>query len=463
MATPDLDRHGDRAARGDRTPESRPLAAGASVGGWLVVGVLREETDQVLYAATHGSGGAPACLKLIDLSPLHDSFYFRHFRQSVRRWKRLDNPHLARLSDAGKSPAGPYLATALFVGPPLAAELEAGPLDVADASRLGTEVASALDAALDADLTPGAISPRDITLTSAGALVTDPGVGRGPAREPVDAVEGVHYLSPEEARGEPPVAQSAVYSLACVMHECLTGAVPYPGDLPQAVLYAHVAEPPPRPSKRNASLPVEVDTVFARAMAAAPEERHASPGDFARELSDALGGVGPAPAPVRVGERRPRRAVAPNRGRVLALVAAIGVCAAAGFALGSSGGSEETPAPPPRAAPGPPATAVAAQAVVDELEGRRSRLREGLANARTRARQAEAARRLARLHARVAQGAQDATPGVQRALVDARRAYARLAAAASARRGERRAWAAARAETRRADAALNRELSRSAG
>jgi len=462
VATPDLDRPGEHPARGEGRPDSRPLAPGTSVAGWMVVGAVREEPDHVLYAATRGSGGPPGCLKLFDPSPLHDSAYFRHLRRAARRWKRVENPHLVRLSEAGKSPAGPFLATALFVGPTLAAKLEEGVLPPADVSRLGIQVASALDAALNADLTPGALSPREITLTSAGALVTDPGIGRGPARDPGEAFDAVDYLSPEEVRGEPPVAQSPVYSLACLMHECLTGTVPYPRDLPQAVLYAHVAEPPPRPSEANAALPAEVDTVFERAMAATPDERHASPREFARELAAALGRAEGAPAVVRAEQRRPRRGIPPGVRRAVALAAAAAVCAAAGFALGSDDGTEATPAPP-RAAPAPPATAVAAQQVVDQLEGRRTRLRERLADARRRAGQAAVARRLARLHARAAQGAQEASPGVRRALVDARRAYARLAVAATARRGERRAWAAGRAATRRAETALNRELSRSAG
>jgi hypothetical protein len=474
MASPDLERKDERQPGGDGPSESRPLAAGRSVAEWLVVGVLREEPDHVLYAVTHGSGGPPACLKLIDPSPLHDSAYFRHLRRATRRWKRLANPHLVRLNETGRSHAGPYLATALFVGPPLAVELEKGPLDPADAGKLAAEVAGALDAVLSADLRPGPLTPRDITLTSAGALVTDPGIGHGPAREPVDASDAVHYISPEEARGEPPVAQSAVYSLACLMHECLTGARPYPRDLPQAVLYAHVAEPPPRPSERNKTLPPQVDEVFEQAMAAAPEERHATPGDFARELTGALDGSRVAapsraeqhqarPAITQAEPRRERPAVTPGARRALALAGAIALCAAVGFALGSGDDSNDQPAPAPVAAPAPPADAVAARAVVEQLEPRRARLRDRLTGARRRAGQAEMARRLAGLHAGAAQGAQEASPGVRRALADARRAYARLGRAATARRREQRAWAAARADAARADAALNRELARSGG
>jgi len=464
VAAPELDWQEERSPGDDPAAFSRPLAPGSGVSGWQVVGAIREEPDNVLYAVTRGGDGPPACLKLIDPSPLHDSGYFRHLRRAARRWRRVDNPHLVRLVEAGRSPSGPYLATALFVGASLADELEGDGLPVVDASRIGIELASALDAALDAGLSPGALTPQDVTLTSAGALVTDPGVGRGPVREPTDVFGAVDYLSPEEARGERPVPQSAVYSLACLMHRCLTGAPPYPRDLAEAVLYAHVVEPPPRPSERNSSLPAEVDAVFERAMAATPQQRQPGPGRFAHELAAALGGSRVAGAAARAERPQRRREPRPALRRAGALAAVIALCAAGGFALGSSGGTDEAPAPP-RAAPppAPPASAMAAVEIADKLEVRRARLRERLAGARTRTGQARVARRLSGLYASVARGAEEATPGVRRALADARRAHARLAAAATARRAEQRAWAAARAAARRADAALARELSRSAG
>jgi serine/threonine protein kinase len=259
--------------------------------------VLGEEPEYVRYLATLGQHGPPAALKLIDPTPLHDAGYLRRLKRATRRWKRVDHPNLARLVKAGKSPAGPYVATSFFAGPTLAAELAAGALPPARAGAVALEIASALDAVLDAGVRPAALSPRDVVMTATGALVTDPGVGRCRKLDWLtEALDGVHYLSPEEALGDPPLPQSAVYSLACVVHESLTGLPPYAYDLPRVVLYAHLAEPPARPRNLADTLPAAVDDVFERAMAADPDERHPSPGAFARELAGALGLAAGPPA-----------------------------------------------------------------------------------------------------------------------------------------------------------------------
>ena len=468
MFGPDLDQHSGGAQETEGRWPSRPLPAGTEIDRWVLIGPIREEPDHVLYAATLGAGGPPACLKLLDADPLHDAAYFRHLRRDCRRWQRISTPHLARLLDAGRSDPGPYLATALFAGPSLAEELRGGALPPAKAARLGTEVASALDAALAEDLLPGPVSPADVTITASGALVTDLGLARGgPDALPADP-EVVHYVSPEEARGEEPRPESTVYSLACLMHTCLTGLPPYEGELPPTVLYAHVAEPPPRPSELYDALPAAVDAVFERAMAKRPEERHPSPGEFARDLAAALGetaGATPAraveapAAPARTrrvpGDTRRLRGLA-------ALAAAVLVAALAGWVLGSAGDDgDETPAPRP--APGPSESAVAAQGVVDALGERRARLRRRLAAAERRAGQDRVALELAALYDSTADGADGATPAVVDALRAAQLGYERLASDAGSEPALRRRWDTARAAVRRAEADLSRALAESGG
>ena len=309
------------------------------------------------------------------------------------------------------------------------------------------------------------MTPRDITLTSAGALVTDPGVGRGPRGEPVDAAEGVHYVSPEEARGEPPVA--AERRLLAGLRDARvpdgrSRRIPATCRRPCSTRTSrrrHHDPPSTTPRCPSRSTPSSSGR-----WRRCPRERHASPGDFARDLSDALGGRG----------ARPPRPCASRSGR-----AGPGRCAEHGAECGRSS-PRQPPAPRLASRSGPPATARRRRR--RNLARPRARRRPPVAAQASRRRARRPARRLReaareRAHARPpgrgrpapgpasrprrAGGAGRPHPECRRALDDARRAYTRLAAAATARRGERRAWAAGRAETRRADAALNRELSRS--
>ena len=101
-------------------------------------------------------------------------------------------------------------------------------------------------------------------------------------------------------------ARSDVYSLGCVLFECLTGEPPYDRDSELAVLYAHLNETPPRPSARRPELPPAFDDVVAAALSKVPAERPASGGDLARAARACS---------ARRGAAAPRRAPQAGRAR----------------------------------------------------------------------------------------------------------------------------------------------------
>jgi serine/threonine protein kinase len=80
-----------------------------------------------------------------------------------------------------------------------------------------------------------------------------------------------------------------VYSLACVLHECLTGSQPYPGESHEQQMHAHLYLDPPRPSKQQAAIPTGFDEVVARGMAKDPDHRFATTKDLADAARAALG------------------------------------------------------------------------------------------------------------------------------------------------------------------------------
>ena len=80
----------------------------------------------------------------------------------------------------------------------------------------------------------------------------------------------LEYVAPEQITGDPLDERSDVYSLGCVLYECLTGQSPFPRATDVALLWAHVHEEPTPPSKARPELPKELDTVLARALAKEP-------------------------------------------------------------------------------------------------------------------------------------------------------------------------------------------------
>ena len=105
----------------------------------------------------------------------------------------------------------------------------------------------------------------------------------------------IDYVAPEQARGERVDARADVYSLGCVLFTALTGSVPFDLDNDLAKLYAHDRSPAPSVLARDPALPEAFETVLARALAKAPDERYQSAGDLGRAALAAAAG---SPLPV---------------------------------------------------------------------------------------------------------------------------------------------------------------------
>jgi Protein kinase domain len=201
----------------------------------------------------------------------------------------------------------------------LAELLREGPIDPEWAVALLTQVATALEAGRGAPAVHRALSPSAIVVAPSGppwALLADLGgdTPAEPACELPSTVEDADYRSPEEIHGEPATAASNVYSLACILVECLTGAPPYPYNRPLLALHAHLTAPPPMPSRRNPSLPPELDTVVADAMSKDPQHRDRTPMVFMRAARLALGLEEPPPAPEPPKHHfKPHRSETPSR------------------------------------------------------------------------------------------------------------------------------------------------------
>jgi YVTN family beta-propeller protein len=97
-------------------------------------------------------------------------------------------------------------------------------------------------------------------------------------------------VSPEQIRGDPVDGRTDVYSLGCLLFECLTGEPPFARDQEVTVLYAHLEESPPRVTARRPELPDGIDDVIERALAKKPENRYARAGDLAAAARAVLGG-----------------------------------------------------------------------------------------------------------------------------------------------------------------------------
>jgi hypothetical protein len=148
-------------------------------------------------------------------------------------------------------------------------------------------------------------------------------------------------MSPEQIEGRDVDARTDIYSLGCVIFECLAGTTPFRRETEVAVLWAHMREDPPPLTESRPDLPPGLDAVIAKAMAKAPEDRHSTCRELVGELRQALGAAaaetyadrtiaetdGTAATPT-VAVRQPRRRIRDRR--VLPALAILGALLVAG-------------------------------------------------------------------------------------------------------------------------------------
>ena len=203
----------------------------------------------------------------------------------------LNHPNVVTVFDIGVDDGVHFIASEYIEGETLRQRLARGPLPVAEAVAIAAGVTGALAAAHEAWIIHRDVKPENIMLRrDRGVKVLDFGVatlaGGGdstdPLRRPGALVGTLHYLSPEQVRGEPIIdTRSDVYSVGVVLYEMLAGYPPFSGGTPLDVLAAIVeGEPPPLPD----SIPLALHTITAKAMRKSIYERWQT----AAELSERL-------------------------------------------------------------------------------------------------------------------------------------------------------------------------------
>ena len=287
------------------------LAPGAHIGGYRIDSLLGVGATGSVYLARDVEGSAVA-LKVLEPTMGADARFRERFLRESGVAALLEHPSVVPVLDAGEDDGLLFLAMEWVDGSDLRARLRRdGPLEPARAVALVEEIAAGLDVAHAAGLVHRDVKPGNILVAGDHARLCDFGLAKHTAR--AESLTGermlvgtVAYIAPEQIEGAGVDARSDVYSLGCVLYECLTGEPPFDRDTELAVLYAHLNEPPPRPSSRRPGLPPALDDVIAAALAKSPADRPRSCGELARSARAALRGESPRRRGRRRGARRSR-------------------------------------------------------------------------------------------------------------------------------------------------------------
>lgn len=285
--------------------------------GTVVAGCRIEERlgpggMSLVYRAEHATLGRNVAIKFLAPELANDQASRERFLRESRLAAALHHPNIVPIFDAGEVDGVPYITMHFVEGTDLARLLaRESPLASDRMLAILAQVAGALDAAHDRGLVHRDVKPANILIASGeGAeapghvYLTDFGLAKqvrvgSSITEQGRLMGTLDYIAPEQIQGLEVDRRADIYSLGCVVYECIAGVTPFPRDTEVATLYAHVQEPPPAAGERRPDLPPRVDAVVARTLAKRPDDRYATCGQFLEDLATALDVI-PATGPVEL-------------------------------------------------------------------------------------------------------------------------------------------------------------------
>jgi YVTN family beta-propeller protein len=302
---------------------------GSELAGYRIEALIGRGGMGAVYRAEEPELSRKVALKVIAPELAESERFRERFLRESRVAASLDQPHIVPIYRAGEAERQLFLAMRYVEGTDLARLLaDEGALEPRRAVELVSQVAEALDAAHAKGLVHRDVKPSNVLIAEAAGrehcYLADFGLtkrtgslsGVTAAGEVVGTLE---YVAPEQITGGELDERSDVYSLGCVLYECLAGQPPFAKATDVALLWAHVHEEPQPPSKLRPELPRELDAVCTRALAKEPGRRYRSAGELAAAARSALG--------LAEGPAQPRRA------KLLVGMGAVGALAFAALAL----------------------------------------------------------------------------------------------------------------------------------
>ncbi|WP_196054499.1 serine/threonine-protein kinase [Nocardia aurantiaca] len=244
-------------------------------------------------------------LKMLAHTLTADPEYRQRFEREARAASLLHGPHVVAVHTYGELEGRLYIESEFVDGLDIEALLEwEGPMCPDAAVDLIAQIASALDEAHAAGLVHRDVKPQNIIvapddvayLIDFGTALQD---GQTAITQTGMLVGTPAYMAPERFEGAAS-PRSDIYSLACVLYECLTGQRPFRVRNPAQLMRAHLERTPEPASALAPAVPTALDQVIARGLAKQPAERYSTAGEFADAARAALTVPAPtAPPAVR--------------------------------------------------------------------------------------------------------------------------------------------------------------------
>ena len=314
---------------------------GRTISHYKILEKLGEGGMGVVYKAEDIKLQRPVALKFLPGRALDDPEAKERFLREARAAAALQHPNICTVHEIDEEEGQTFIVMAYIDGRELADEIGDGPLPIARAVDLATQIAQGLQEAHNNGTVHRDIKPTNIMVTPHGrAVVMDFGLAQLASSKSKLTREGSTvgtsaYMSPEQMGGETVDRRTDIWALGVVFYEMLAGELPFRGEYEQAIQYAIVYEPPEPLNLTRPDIPAEIEDIITKILAKKPDDRYQQLGDLITDLQAVKTASGtPVAAAAETGSQA-GSAPTSNRKRNLALAAAaaIALALAAWFTL----------------------------------------------------------------------------------------------------------------------------------
>lgn len=244
----------------------------------------------VVYKAYDNIDDRIVAVKILKDEYLTNADFRRRFKNESKAIAVLSHPNIVKVYDVSFGDRLQYIVMEYIEGITLKEYIgQQGQLSWKETVYFLTQILRALQHAHDKGIVHRDVKPQNILLLENGTIkVTDFGIARMAHSETStaagSAVGSVHYISPEQAKGEPTDNKADIYSVGVVLYEMLTGKVPFDGDTAVSVALMQLQKEPRRPREIDPKIPIGLEQITMRAMQKRPRDRYQSASEMLMDL-----------------------------------------------------------------------------------------------------------------------------------------------------------------------------------